>query len=157
MGGREDVHDPAAHAPLPDLHHRLRALVARLLQGVEEQLPVEAVARTDPERALAEARRRGQGHVHGRRRGHHDDRLAGEETATHHGALGVALALAPAAPEAWLGFGKLVAGRPEESKILTHAVSVGHTGHQHQDGAGVRGVEVGDDEATGRAAHRGDA
>ena len=63
VAGGEDVDDAAADAPLPDLDHRLGALVAGRLERFQQQLALEPIAHADPQRTRREVRRRRQRRV----------------------------------------------------------------------------------------------
>ena len=98
VGGREDVDDAAPQAPLPDLEDRLHPLVAGRLEEREQDLPVAALADGQGERAALERLgRRHRDREPGRRR-HDGHRVAVQQPAAAERALGVRLAVAPAAP-----------------------------------------------------------
>src|SRR5206468_3609801 len=106
LARREHVDDATAHAPLTDLDDGVGPLVTSLLQRLDQELAIEAVAGREAQRGLAELRRTGKRNVDRGRRGHDDERLAGEQATTDDGPLGVTLALAPAPPQARLALGK---------------------------------------------------
>ena len=157
MARREHIDDTAAGAPLTDLDHRVDALVAGVLERLEQELAVQGVAPREPQCARREVRRRGDFGVE--RRGGHDDhrRLAGGEAPADDGALGVGLPLPPPAPEPGLGLGELERRRTEEFQILGPAVGVGHGLHENHRGPRVSLDELGDGQGAGGARQPGDA
>jgi len=152
----EHVHDAAAHAPLPHLDHGVHALVARGLEGLQQQLALEPVAGGDAQRAVGELARRRQRGVEPGRRGHDQHRLAGGEPPGDHRALGVGLAVMAAAPEPRLALGELQRGRAEEFQVLGHSVGVGHRADDDDGGARMSLQELGDDQRAGGAGEPGD-
>ena len=148
---------PPAHAPLPDLDDRLRALVAGCLEGLQQQLALEAVAGADAQRAGRELGRRGQRRVETGRRRHHHHRLAGAQPPGDDRALGVGLAVVAASPETRLPLGELQHGGAEELQILRPPVGIDHRADD-DDGRTRMGVqELGDGQRAGGAGEAGDA
>jgi hypothetical protein len=157
LARREHVDDAAAHTPLAYLDHRLHALVARVRQGFQEQLAVEAIADAEPKRLSGERGRRRQRCLERRARRHDGEGLAGHETPADQRALGVRLALPSTAPQPRLELGKLDGGRAEEPKILGPAVRIGEAGDDDQEGDRMSLVELGHGQRASRTRETGDA
>ena len=157
VGRREDVHDAAPDAPLPDLYDEIDPFVAGLLQRFQQQLTVEAVAETQAQRGRFEGRRWGQRGLQRRGRGHHDQRLAGQQAAPDEGSLGVRLAATPAAPEPRLRLGELGHRGPEKAEILDPLLGFGERGCQHEGGSWMGLEELGQGQPPGGAREAGHA
>ena len=157
MHGREDVDDAAAGAPLPDLDDGVGALVAGLLERLQQQLAVEAVLRREAQRALAERARRLQRRVQRRRRHHDRDRLARRQPPHDHRALGFRLAMVAALPELRLALRELERGGAEELEVLREAVGVGERRDDDDDGPRMGVQKLGDGERARRAGEPGHA
>ena len=93
-GGREDVHDPPAQAPLPDVHHGLDALVSPRREPIEQHLALDRLAEGETQRLGPELSRRGQRRGQRGRRAHDREGLSVEQPMAHEHALGVVLAVA---------------------------------------------------------------
>jgi hypothetical protein len=151
MGRAEDVHDPAAHAPLPDLHHGLHALVAGHRQPRDERLAVERLAQGQREGAGLERLGRHQRNAERRGRRDHRGRLAHREPSAGERPLAVLLAPAAAGParrrprelhHAPLGSGRGLLpsagprrhGSQEEPEVQGGPVPLPRAGRQHEEG-----------------------
>ena len=157
MARGKDVHDAPPRAPLPDLDDGVHALVAAALEGFDEELAVERVAHLEPERARGELGGHQDLRVEPGGCRDDDQRLARREPLAGEGALGVGLALAPAAPEARLALRELERRGAEEFQILRPAVGVEDRRDEHEPRARGALEELGDGECAGAAREADDA
>ena len=153
----EDVDDAAPHAPLPHLDDRLRALVAGRLEGLQQQLALQAVAGADAQRAGRELGRRRQRRVETGRRRHHHHRLAGAQPPGDDRALGVGLAVVTAPPQTRLPLGELQHGGAEELQILRPPVGIDHRADDDDGRTRVGAQELGDGQRATGAGEAGHA
>ena len=137
--GGEDVHDPAAEAPLPHLHDRFHPLVPRGLQALQQLVARQLPSRGDAEREAAEVlgRRKRRGQPRGKR----DDgqRLSAEQAVADPRPLPRLFPLGTAPPERGLPRLKLgdevrrgPDGCSEKAEVPAHPVERGAVGDQDQ-------------------------
>ena len=155
--GREDVDDAAAEAPLPDLHDRLHALVARGFEPGGERLALHRAAQLQAQQARAIVRGLEQRRGQRGRRGHHHHGLAAQQAMAHQRAHRVLLAVPVAPPAPALRRRELehparaLPGPAEASRKIGHVlgglVDLGMPGGDDHDGALGDAREAGDDQA----------
>src|SRR5262249_1524121 len=144
-------------APLTDLDDGVGPFVPGLLQRFDEELTVQAIAGREAQRGFAEFGRAGKRDIERGRRGDDHERVTGEQATTDYRPLGVALALAPAPPQARLALGKFHPPRAEELEVLRPAVGVRERGDPEPWRGGMRLDEGGDDERASGSGEPGDA